>query len=415
VGENPLPYFTYKARDFSGKTISGTVEAESEEALLERLHRRNAVPLQVVRINEPYRKNTFLENVRISLKKFGSHIGLQDILMFTNQLSAMFGAGIPISKSIQSIAFDAKNKSFQDVMTEIYRSIEAGDDLSQAMSRFPAVFNELYVNLVRSGEVSGTLAVILPQLASYIEKSIEIRGKIKAAIFYPLTIIAFAILVITVLIMFIVPKFGEIYQRLKTPLPIPTKILLKGSEIFRQHFIFVFAGVFAVFLLGYLLSKTERFGLWWDRIKLGFPIFGPLILKGMLAKFTKTLSVLLQSGTPIIQSIQIVSNSVGNRYVKNVLEDCTIEIQKGASISEALSESRAFPDLLIQMVSSGEESGTLHVMLGKTSDFYQQQVSSTVAALTSIIEPVLIIIIGSVVAFVAFSIFLPIFKMGAAF
>jgi type IV pilus assembly protein PilC len=390
------------------------MEAENEDEIIERLHRRNAVPLLVTLSNEPVKKNLVLENLLITLKRLTTHIKLQDLLMFTNQLSAMFGAGIPISKSIQSIAIDTKNRSFQDIITDVYRSIEAGDDLSHAMARYPAVFNELYVSLIQSGEVSGTLAIILPQLASYLEKTIEIRGRVKAAITYPIAIISFAILVISFLILAIVPKFGAIYQRLKAPLPLPTKILLEGSMFFKQNFILIIASFVVILILSYSSLQTKKIGFFWDKTKLHLPVFGPLIIKGILAKFTKTLSVLLQSGMPIIQSIQIISNSVGNRYLKEVLDKCSVDIQKGASISQALLESHAFPDLLIQMVSSGEESGTLHVMLGKTSDFYQQQVSSTVASLTSIIEPILIIIIGSVVAFIALSIFLPIFKMGAA-
>ncbi|MGA1790705.1 MAG: type II secretion system F family protein [bacterium] len=409
-----MPYFTYKAREFSGKTISGTVEAENEEALMERLHRRNAVPLWVRQSNEAAPKNAFLENFKTGMKSLGSQVRLQDILMFTNQLSAMFGSGIPLSKSIQSIAMDTKNKSFKTVITDVYRSIEAGDDLSQAMSRFPSVFNDLYVNLIRSGEISGTLAIILPQLASYLEKTIEIRGKIKAAIIYPATIISFAIIVISILVLMIVPKFGVIYERLDAPLPLPTKMLLQGSAFFKQNFFPILIAFIGMIFLSYALLQTKRMRYLWDKMKLRMPIFGSLIIKGTLTKFTKTLSVLLHSGMPIIQSIEIVSNSVDNLYLKAMLDRCIIDIQKGASVSQAFSESRAFPDLLIQMISSGEESGTLHIMLGKTSDFYQQQVSSSVSALTSIIEPILIIIIGSVVAFIAISIFLPIFRMGGA-
>ncbi|MGA1843470.1 MAG: type II secretion system F family protein [bacterium] len=407
-----MPYFSYKAREFSGRTISGIIEAESEEALLERLHRRNAVPLSVTRSDEPFVKSPLMENVRMGMRRFGSSIRLQDLLMFTNQLAAMFGSGISISKSIQSIAVDTRNKSLQGVITDIYRSIEAGDDLSQAMSRHPAVFDDLYVNLIRSGEVSGTLAIILPQLASYLEKSIEIRGKLKAAVFYPLTIICFAILVISSLIIFIVPKFEVIYERLKAPLPLPTRILLVGSTLLREHFILIVLGLVGVFACAYLLLQTRRIRIWWDKTKLRFPIIGPILLKGTLSKFAKTLSVLLHSGMPIIQSIQIVSDSVGNQYLKEVLDVSTVDIQKGASVSQAFSGSGAFPDLIIQMISTGEESGTLNIMLEKTADFYQQQVSSSVSALTSIIEPLLIIVIGVIVAFIAISIFLPIFKMG---
>lgn len=334
--------------------------------------------------------------------------------MFTNQLSAMFSSGISISKSLQSIAIDSKNKHLQDLITEIYRSIEAGEDLSQAMSRYPEIFDELYVNLIHSGEVSGTLAIILPQLVFYLERHLEIKGKVKAAVTYPVIIILFAILVITTLILLIVPKFALIYNRLKAPLPMPTKILLGGSQLLRQHFLIGIFALLIIFIFSYIFLQTERIAFWWDKTKLKCPIFGPLLVKSILAKFSKTLSILLQSGMPIIQSIQIGSNAVGNRYLQQVLEKCTVNIQKGASISQAFSKSRAFPDLLLQMISSGEESGTLHIMLEKTSNFYQQQVNNTVAALTSIIEPVLIIIIGSIVAFISISIFLPIFRMGAA-
>lgn len=409
-----MPLFGYKAREFSGKTITGTAEAENEEMLLERLHRRNAVPLSINRIDEPIKQNQAIEKAKIGLKRIVNPVKLQEILMFTHQLSAMFSSGIPLSKSLQSIARDAKNKHLQNLITEIYRSIEAGEDLSQAMSRYPEVFDDLYVNLVRSGEASGTLSIILVQLVSYLERHLEIKGKVKAAITYPLIIICFALLVIGTLILVIVPKFALIYKRLNAPLPLPTKILLHGSEIIRQHFILAIIALMTLFLIGFVSFQTEKIAFLWDKIKLKIPIFGPLIIKSILAKFTKTLSVLLHSGMPIIQSIQIGSKSVGNLYLQYILQNCTIDIQKGASISQAFSRSGAFPDLLVQMISSGEESGTLHVMLDKTSYFYQQQVNSTVTALTSIIEPILIIIIGTIVAFISISIFLPIFKMGGA-
>lgn len=390
------------------------MDVENEDALIERLHRRDAVPLNINIVNAPPKRSSFFEKLKIGIKRTTNPIRLHEILMFTHQLSAMFSSGIPLSRSLQSIAIDSKNKHLQEIITEIYRSIEAGEDLSQAMSRYPEVFDELYVNLIRSGEISGTLAIVLPQLVSYIERYLEVRGKVKAAITYPFVIISFAILVIAFLVLIIVPKFGIIYNRLKAPLPLPTKILLTGSQLIRQNFFaMIFLSLMILFLL-YLCFQTERIEFLWDRAKLRIPIFGPLVLKSIFAKFCKTLSVLLQSGLPIIQSIQIASNTLNNRYLQHVLEKCNLSIQKGASISEAFAESSAFPDLLIQMVSSGEESGTLHIMLEKTSNFYQQQVNSTVNALTSIIEPILIIIIGVIVAGIAIAVFLPIFKMGEA-
>jgi len=221
-------------------------------------------------------------------------------------------------------------------------------------------------------------------------------------------------LVLGILLLSIVPKFTVIYRRLKAPLPLPTKILLTGSEFLKSN-ILILVFLFTAFVIfTYFFLQFENVSFWWDRMKLRFPIYGPLLIQNIFAKFTKTLSVLLQSGMPIIKSIQISANSIGNKYLRYILEKSTINIQKGDSISQAFSKSQIFPDLLIQMVSSGEESGTLHVMLEKTSYYYQQQVNNSVSTLTSVIEPVLIIIIGILIAFIAVSIFLPIFKIGGA-
>ncbi len=409
-----MAIYSYKAREFSGKTIIGTLEVENEEALLERLHRRNAVPLSIKRIDEPEKKNPVFEKIKISIKRFFSSIKAKDILMFTYQLSAMFSSGIPLSKSLQSISVDTKNKRFQEVITEVYRSIEAGEDLSQAMSHYPEVFDEIYVSLINSGEISGTLAIILPQLVSYLERNMEVKGKVKAAITYPIIIICFALFIISILVIAIVPKFSNIYVRLKAPLPLPTQILLKGSELIRDNILVVILAVLSILIIFFLSLQTEKMALLWDKLKLKFPIYGNLLTQSIFAKFNKTLSILLQSGMPIIKSLQIGANSIGNRYVQQILDKCTINIQKGDSISQAFSNSKAFPDLLVQMISSGEESGTLHLMLDKTANFYQQQVNNSIATLTSLIEPILIIFIGLVIAFIAISIFLPIFRIGAA-
>lgn len=410
-----MPMFQYKAKRYDGKKISGVIELDDEAILIDRLHRKRAVLLSVKRLEADQAnsiKRGLIEELQGKLKSLANTVSHADILLFSHQLAAMFGAGVPLSRCLESLSRDLQNKKLREIMSDIYRDIESGDDFSEALAKHPQVFNKLYSNMVRAGESSGTLAIILNQLASYLENSQNVRGKIKAALTYPIVLMGFGFLITIGLLLFIIPQFSQMYQRFNAPLPLPTRIMLGISQSLRQGFLFYILGLFGFWLLFWLILQTPQGKYNWDRMKLKIPVIGPLLLKGVFAQFSRTLSILSKSGLPIIQSIKIVSDSISNTFIEKKMEECSLKIQKGATISEAFAESKVFPELMLQMISSGEESGTLVTMLAKIGDFYQQQIDATVSSLTSLIEPFLIILVGLMVGSIAISVFLPIFKMG---
>ncbi|MEW5803987.1 MAG: type II secretion system F family protein [bacterium] len=414
-----MPVFQYKAKRFDGKIIAGVIDLDNEITLIDRLHRKNAVLLSASEVEDGKKARMpqvgLKEKIHEKCKKAVSPISSNEILLFTHQLAAMFGAGVPLSRCLESLAKDLKNKKFRDVVSEIYRDIESGDDLSEAMAKHPHVFSKLYINMIHAGESSGTLSTILNQLSFYQESAMEIRGRLKTALAYPAALIFFALVVTFALLLFIIPQFNQIYTRLNTELPLPTKILMNISNMVQHGYGWFIAGFIGFWLLSWIILQTSQGRYTWDRIKLRIPILGPIMVKSIFTQFSRTLSILLKSGLPVIQSLKIISESTPNVFIEKKVEECSIKIQRGATISEAFSEGSVFPELMLQMITSGEESGTLFAMLSKVADFYQQQVSTTVAALTSILEPVLIVTLGLIIGSIAISIFLPIFRMGGAF
>ncbi len=411
-----MPLFQYKAKRFDGKTITGVVELEDELTLIDRLHQKKAVLISVKELesNQAIPKARPLEKLQKKLKKVFSRVTHSEILLFTHQLTAMFGAGVPLSRCFESLSRDLKNKKLQDIVSDINRDIETGDDLSEALAKHPHVFNKLYINMIHAGEASGTLSLILSQLAFYLQNTMHIRGKLKAALTYPLVLISFALLITLGMLIFIIPQFSQMYSRLNTSLPLPTRIMMNISTSIQHGYLFYVIIFFVLWLFLCILLQTNRGQFLWDKMKLRIPIFGTLIFKGIFIQFSRTLSILLKSGLPIIQSIKIVSESISNTYIEKKIEACSLKIQRGATISEAFSESKIFPELMIQMISSGEESGTLSSMLAKIADFYQEQIDTAVATLGSLIEPIMIVVIGLIVGSMAISVFLPIFQMGGA-
>ena len=411
-----MPLFQYKAKRFDGKTIAGVIELDDEMTLVDRLHQKKAVLLSAKQLenNQALPKVGYLEKFQENLKKTLNTITHSEILLFTHQLTAMFGAGVPLSRCLESLSRDLKNKKLQDIVSDIYRDIESGDDLSEALAKHPHVFNKLYINMVHAGEASGTLSLILSQLAFYLQSSMHIRGKLKAALTYPLVLISFALLITLGMLIFIIPQFSQMYSRLNTSLPLPTRMMMNISTSLQHGYLWYVIIFFGLWVFLWIALQTQRGRYTWDKMKLRMPIIGSLIIKGIFIQFSRTLSILLKSGLPIIQSIKIISESISNTYIEKKIETCSLKIQRGATISEAFGESKIFPELMLQMVSSGEESGTLASMLSKIADFYQEQIDTAVATLSSLIEPIMIVVIGLIVGSMAISIFLPIFKMGGA-
>ncbi|MFH0926194.1 MAG: type II secretion system F family protein [bacterium] len=411
-----MAIYHYQAKNFAGKIINGKQEASSEDELVLKLHDHGLYVISSKKEKESSDnengegKGGPLSKLVTLFKSMG--IKLDEILLFTNQLAAMFGAGIPLLKILNSLSKEITNKSFRNILNNVSRDVEDGMDFSGALGKNPAAFDTLYVSLARAGEASGKLDTILTQLALYLDKSASLRRKVKAATAYPLIVTIFAIGILTFIVGFIVPKFEEIFKGNKMELPLPTKILINTVNAIRSHFIIAFILFIGFIILSIILANTNRGRFLFDKYKLGFPLFGKLIRKAIFARFCRTFGVLVSSGLPVLESLEIVQSTVNNKFIEQAINESAVKIEKGATITEAFKESNIFPQLILQMTSAGEESGHLDNMVIKAAEFYESQVEAAVTAITSIIEPVLIVILGVIIGGIVIAMFLPIFQWG---
>jgi len=346
---------------------------------------------------------------------FGTGVKQDEVLLFASQMSAMVESGLPLLRCLTSFGNEVENPQFKGVMDSVSIDVEEGSTFFDALSKHPKVFNKLFINMVKAGEVSGRLDQTLAQLASYLERSANLRRKVKAAITYPLFLIGFTAFAIILLVTKVVPVFQKIYTGAKVTLPVPTRILIASSVAIRDYYwllLLIAAGI-GVFI--YLQLQTARGRYFWDKQKLRIPILGPLMRKYSLTKFTRTLGVLINSGIPILAALDLVAETADNKMLEVAISESATSIEQGSGFAEALAERRyVFPEMVIQMSATGEESGTLDNMLSKVANFYEQQIEAGISTLTSLIEPILVIFIGTVVGGILLSIFLPIFKMGRA-
>jgi len=408
-----MPFYAYTAKQESGGNVKGHLEAADENQLMEILHQRKLIPLSFreERVKKPLR-----ERPSPGIVLFQPRIKLNEVLLFASQLSAMVEAGLPLLRCLQSFSKEIDNSHFRNILESVSSEVEEGSTLHDALAKHPRAFGSLFVNMVRAGEISGRLDQALAQLSSYLEKMADLRRKLVSAITYPSFLIVFTSGAVLFLVISVVPVFQRIYRGFGARLPTPTRILLSASSTIREYgLVFLGAAVLVAIVCALILRRPGgRYAF--DRYKLKMPLFGPLLKKYALVKFTRTLGVLINSGVPILASLDLVAETAGNSFIERAIRDSSTAIERGRSFAESMSERReVFPEMVIQMASTGEESGALDKMLTKVSNFYEQQIESTIAALTSLLEPVLIVLIGGVIGSILLSIFLPIFRMGRAF
>jgi type IV pilus assembly protein PilC len=336
---------------------------------------------------------------------------LDDLVVFSRQFATMIRAGLPLIEVLNILGEQAEKASMRTVLNTIERDVEAGSSLTEAMLKHPRVFNTFFVSMVKAGEAAGMLASILDQIATYMEKVASLQRKIKSAIMYPATVATVAVLITVFLLTSVVPVFEGIFEAVEGELPTPTKIVIFLSEIIRNNYVIVLIVLAAIVVFLWQFSKTESGRRVLDRAKLRVPIFGPLFLKVSISKFSRTLSTLIRSGVNILAALDIVAATAGNSIVEDAILKTKISIQSGESISKPLSESNIFPPMVTRMIDVGERVGSLESMLSKIADFYEDQVDATVAGLTSLIEPLLIVFLGVVIGFIVIAMFMPLFKM----
>lgn len=395
-----MPSYTYVAREAaSGREIRNNLDAQNEQAAIQALLGRN---LLVVSIQEKIGKKG---------KTAGGSVGLADLVVFTRQLATMIDAGLAMVQSLQALAEQTTNKVMRDTIKDVCTRVEGGDSFSEALGKHPKTFNKLYVCMVAAGERGGLLAEILARLATYLENTAKLRKKVKSAMMYPTAVTIIAIGITVFLLVKVVPVFGEVYKGFGRELPGPTQALMSLSKLLREYLIYVIAVVAAGIYgwISYLKTKNGR--EFWDRTRIKLPIFGIIAHKICLARFTRTLASLIRSGVPILEVLQIVSNTVGNVVMEKAIRTAAADIERGEGISAALGKHPVFPSMIIRMITAGEQTGKIENMLERISDFLDDEIQTTLSGLTSLIEPLLIVFLGVTVGGIAICMFLPIFKM----
>ncbi len=397
-----MPVFAYSGRTRTGQLITGEMEASTREAVVAQLRRQQIMATSVRPKARP---------LEISLPGFGGRVGDKDIAVFTRQFATMIDAGLPLVQCLEILASQQENRTFKKTLIEIRQDVEGGSTFAAALKKHPKVFSSLYANMVEAGEAGGILDTILNRLAAYIEKSMKLKKKIKSAMIYPSTIVTVAITVVIFLLVFVIPTFKAMFEGFGATLPLPTRIVLELSRLVRTYFLLGLGAVVAavIGLRFYYRSENGRRTI--DALVLKAPVFGPLIKKVSVAKFTRTLGTLISSGVAILEGLEITARTAGNKVVEEAVLRTRANIAEGKTIAEPLKASGVFPPMVVQMIAVGEQTGALDAMLGKIADFYDEEVDTAVSNLTSLLEPMLMVFLGVVIGGVVIAMYLPIFKL----
>lgn len=395
-----MPSFVYVARETAtGREIRSSLEALTEQAAISALLNRNML---VISIQERIGKRGHTSGGRVSL---------QDLVIFTRQLATMIDAGLAMVQSLQALADQTTNKVMRDVIRDVCTRVEGGDSFSEALQKHPKVFNRLYVCMVAAGEKGGLLAEILSRLAVYLENAARLRKKVKSSMMYPTVVTVVAILITIFLLVKVVPVFGDIYSGFGAKLPGPTQFLIDLSDAVKRYVILILLGG-GVSVYGWMhFIKTKPGRQFWDSQRIKLPVFGSIAHKICLARFTRTLASLIRSGVPILEVLQIVSQTVGNVVMEKAIKESANDIERGESISAAIGKHPVFPTMIIRMITAGEQTGKIDNMLERVSDFLDEEIETTLSGLTSLIEPILIVFLGVLIGGMVICMFLPIFKL----
>jgi len=397
--------FQYKVKDKAGKLVEGSLEAENAQLVVSKLRSMGYVPIEIQQQGGASLQKD------LKLPFLSDRVKLKDVAVFSRQFATMINSGLALLRALNILAEQTESKPLAEIVGQVRMDVERGSSLSQAMGKHPKAFGRLYVSMVRAGEAGGVLDSVLQRLATTIEKQVELRRKVKSAMTYPVVVAILVLTIVTAMLLFVIPMFQNIYGELGGTLPVPTQILINVSNIVRKLWFLVFAGeIAAVFAFRWWINSEEG-RKHWDALKLKAPIFGGLARKTALARFGRTLSALVRSGVPILESLDIVAETAGNWVVSEAVRDTQQQVKRGEPLSKRLEEHAVFPPMVVQMMTVGEETGALDEMLDKIADFYDQEVEATVNALTSLIEPILIVIMGIVIGGMIIALYLPMFDV----
>jgi type IV pilus assembly protein PilC len=397
--------FEYRVRDKAGKVIEGEIEGSSRDAVVRALRERGTVPLSVDEV-----KTSGLQT-EINIAGLSDRIKSKDVAVFSRQFATMINAGLSLLRSLSVLEEQTQSKPLAKVIGEVRRDVERGVGLSAALEKHPKAFSNLYTSMVRAGEAGGVLDDTLLRLANTLENQVALRSKIKSAMAYPVVVLSMVALVVLGMLVFVVPIFQDLYAGAGGELPVPTKILITGSDLLKNFWFIVFP------LMGVAVWAFRR---WintppgrriWDALKLKMPVFGGVVHKTAISRFSSTLGVLLRTGVPILQAMEIVQDVAGNAIVSDAVEDVAKSVKDGDSLAVPLAAHKVFPGMVVQMIAVGEETGAVDAMLEKVATFYDQEVNDTVDALTSLLEPLLIAFMGATVGGILVALYLPMFNL----
>lgn len=395
-----MAVFVYTGRTRSGQTITGEMEAPTRDAVVAKLRTQQVIA-----------RNVRGKPRDITIPGFGGGVNEKEIVVFTRQFATMIDAGLPLVQCLEILASQQDNKVFKKALTEIRQSVEGGLTFAAALKQHPKIFTSLYANMVEAGEAGGILDTILNRLATYMEKAMALKKKVKSAMIYPSTIVSVAVVVVIFLLVFVIPTFKAMFEGFGAALPLPTQIVLELSNIVRAYFL-VGLGAIAAMIVGIRMwYKTSSGKLAIDSLLLKTPVFGILIRKVAVAKFTRTLGTLISSGVAILDGLDITARTAGNKVVEGAVLRTRSSIAEGKTIADPLKESGVFPPMVVQMIAVGEQTGALDTMLSKIADFYDEEVDTAVTNLTALLEPMLMVFLGVVIGGVVIAMYLPIFKL----
>jgi general secretion pathway protein F len=403
-----MPVFEYTALDNKGKSTSGIIDAEGAQAARQKLRTSGIFPVSIKETQEAEPKK---ESGTFSLSSRFSRIKPVEVAMMTRQLATLVGAGFPLVSALDALVPQTKSHGFKKILAQIKDLIVEGNSFARALSNYPGQFSSLYVNMVRAGETSGTLEIVLERLADITEKQQALKNRIQTALAYPIFMLVIGTAVLFILLIYIVPSITSIFSDMNQVLPTPTRILIFLSDFFKSYWWSIFIIIAAVAVFFNRAKKTEKGRYWIDKTMLMLPGIGILVKKLAVARFARTLGSLLENGVSMLIALDIVKNIAGNKLIADSVETAAIEVGKGQGVGAALSGSGIFPLLSIQMIQVGEQSGQLETMLTKISEVFENEVEVTILRLTSYLEPVMILVMGTIVAFIVLSICLPIFEM----
>lgn len=400
-----MAVFNFHAKAEDGRIVKGELDASNEFEARIRLRAQRLTPLRLE--NKKSEENELLKMLRFG----GGSVSLKDLQVFTRQFAVLVGAGVPIVQSLEAMSKGARSPAMTGVLKSVCSEVERGKRLAESLSTQPAVFDRLYVNLVRAGEEGGVLETVLNRLAQYIETSVKLRGKVKSAMFYPAAIIIVAIIVIMFIMMFVIPKMSSMFKQSGQSLPTLTVWVVNSADFVGHYWYIIIAVLIAVPLGIKMYYETDDGRKTLDAIMIELPVLGDLIRKAAIARFSRTLSTLLSSGVRIIDALEISAQTTGNYMIERSLTKAKEDVARGKALADPLTKIPYFPNMVTQMISIGEQTGNIDQMLSKVADFYEDEVENATAAMTSLMEPILMVVLGGIIAVIVIAMYLPIFNM----